>query len=276
MNWRALLQILWIKHPLELAWLVRVSHWSTRRPARAGQSADRSFPQAAVTKNSLRDIALPAFNEADDLHYSATLTFQRVDFVHPFDQPGPGRNRTAARVAVSGFLHIERRSTDSGRCRLRLLGLPQLGLDAAVPVRVPAVVAHQMIPFLRDVLRQFGQEVECAKDLEVAPWSTTQIATGWVGKAAVVFFGPIDHRSVVGQPDHARQAERATQNILGQTLQTERVARCEVHTVIDAETTMGPRAHLVLRRLVDLVGGYQRFENSGLPRLEQQLGAAGG
>ena len=30
---------------------------------------------------TLEHIALPAFNEADDLHYSATLAFQRVDFV---------------------------------------------------------------------------------------------------------------------------------------------------------------------------------------------------
>ena len=123
MNWRARLQLLWIKYPLELAWLVRVSHWSTRRPVCAGQSADRSFSQAAVTKNSLRDIALPAFNEADDLHYSATLAFQRVDFVHPFDQPGPGQNRTGGRIAVGGFLHIERRAIDGNRCRL--LGSPQ-------------------------------------------------------------------------------------------------------------------------------------------------------
>ena len=73
MNWQSLLQILWIKHPLELACLVRVSQWSIRRPARAGQCADRSFPQAAVTNNSLRDTALPAFKEADDLHFFATL-----------------------------------------------------------------------------------------------------------------------------------------------------------------------------------------------------------
>ena len=135
MNWQSLLQILWIKHPLELACLVRVSQWSIRRPARAGQCADRSFPQAAVTNNSLRDTALPAFKEADDLHFFATLAFHRVDFVRPFDQPGPGRNQTGARVAVGEFLHIEPRAIDGNRCRLRLLGLPQLGLDAALPVR---------------------------------------------------------------------------------------------------------------------------------------------
>ena len=86
----------------------------------------------AVTKNSLYDIALPAFNEADDLHDSATLAFQWVDFVHAFDQPGPGRNRTGSRDAVGGFLHIERRAIDGDRCRLRLLGLSQLGPDAAL------------------------------------------------------------------------------------------------------------------------------------------------
>jgi len=86
-------------------------------------------------KNSLRAIALPAFNEADDLHYSATLAFQRVDFVHPFDQPGPGRNRTGTRAAVGGFLHVERRAIDGNHCRLQLFSLSQLGLDAALPVR---------------------------------------------------------------------------------------------------------------------------------------------
>ena len=72
---------------------------------------------------TLEHIALPAFNEADDLHYSATLAFQRVDFVQMtgpslrpagrrgggpagpaprYPAPDPGRRRPGSPAQLSG------------------------------------------------------------------------------------------------------------------------------------------------------------------------------
>ena len=54
----AKLKELWMDDQLELARLDRVSLWSTRRPARAGQCVDRPIPQATVTQDPLNDLPL--------------------------------------------------------------------------------------------------------------------------------------------------------------------------------------------------------------------------
>ena len=89
-------------------------------------------------------------------------------------------------------------------------------------MRVPAVVADQVLALVGNVLREFGQEVQRGEDLEIAAGAAAEVGAGRAGEAAaVVLLGTIDHRAVVAQADHAGQAEGTTQNVLGQTLQAE-------------------------------------------------------
>jgi hypothetical protein len=58
------------------------------------------------------------------------------------------------------------------------------------------------------MLCHFGQKVEGTEDLEVAFRAPTQILAGRDGEAAaLLLFRSVDYRTVVGQADHAGQAE---------------------------------------------------------------------
>ena len=93
-------------------------------------------------------------------------------------------------------------------------------------MRISAVVTDQVLALLRDVLRDFGQKIDGAEDLEVAARSAEKIGTGRPGKtAAVVLLRVIDHRAVVGQADDPGQAEGTTQNVLSQSFQPRRIPR---------------------------------------------------
>ena len=63
---------------------------------------------------------------------------------------------------------MERRAVNRDLFQFRLLDSPQLGPDTPLAMGVPAVIANQVLALLRNMLRQFGQEVERAEDLEVA------------------------------------------------------------------------------------------------------------
>ena len=71
---------------------------------------------------------------------------------------------------------MERRAVNRDLFQFRLLDSPQLGPDAPQAMGVPAVVANQVLALLRNMLRQFGQEVERAEDLELI-----SILTGGTG-----------------------------------------------------------------------------------------------
>jgi hypothetical protein len=44
-----------------------------------------------MAENSLYNILLTSLDKTDDLHGAAALrTSQRIDFIHPLDQHGPG------------------------------------------------------------------------------------------------------------------------------------------------------------------------------------------
>lgn len=51
---------------------------------------------------------------------------------------------------------------------------------------VPAIVTNEVLAFVRDVLREFGQKIQCAENLEVAPRAAFQIAAGRTGETAAV------------------------------------------------------------------------------------------
>jgi hypothetical protein len=55
-------------------------------------------------------------------------------------------------------------------------------------MRVPAVVPHEVFALVRDVLGDFGQEIEGAEDLEVAARSASQVGTGRTREAAAVVY----------------------------------------------------------------------------------------
>ncbi len=71
---------------------------------------------------------------------------------------------------------MERRALNRDLFQFRLLDSPQLRPDTPLAMGVPAVVANQVLALLRNMLRQFGQEVERGEDLEVAAWSATDHA----------------------------------------------------------------------------------------------------
>ncbi len=129
-----------------------------------------------------------------------------------------------------------------------------------------------MLAFVRDVLRDFRQKIQRAENLEVAPRTPFQIAAGRTGEAAAAcLFGTIDDRAVIGQANHTGQTEGAAEDILGQPLQSRRVARREVDAVVDAEAGMPPGSHQIDRFLINLILGQKQSENISLPLCQQAM-----
>ncbi len=70
----------------------------------------------------------------------------------------------------------------------------RLGPHAPLAMRVPAVITNEMLAFVRDVLRDFGQKIKCAENLKVAPRSIFQITAGRPREsAAAILLGAIDN-----------------------------------------------------------------------------------
>ena len=66
------------------------------------------------------------------------------------------------------FLCSEHRAVDPHRFRLGRAGFVCLWLDTPLAIRIPTVVADQVFALIGNVLRDFGQKVQRAEDLEVA------------------------------------------------------------------------------------------------------------
>lgn len=95
--------------------------------------------------------------------------------------------------------------------------------NVALALRVPAIVTNELLTFVRDVLREFGQKIQCAENLEVAPPTAFQVAAGRTGEtSAASLLGAVDNPTVVGQANHPGQTEGAAQDVLGQPLQSRR------------------------------------------------------
>ena len=137
--------------------------------------ANEALSQPAVAEDSLHDIRLSTRCETNDLHCTATVgTFQRIDFVDSFDQPRPRRYRTLVRETVGGLINVDSSPIDGYLFRFG----SHLGPHAPLAMRVPAVITNEMLGFIRDVLSDFGQKIQCAEDLKVAPRSLFQINVG--------------------------------------------------------------------------------------------------
>jgi len=132
----------------------------------------------------------------------------------PLEPPPWGRAIpvTGTRAIGSRFLGVDGGASDLDflcvRVALRNGRRVRLGSHAAAPMRVPAVITDQVFALVGDVLSYFGQEIEGAEDLEIAARSASQVGTGRTRKAAaVVLFGAVQHRPVVGQADHPCQGD---------------------------------------------------------------------
>lgn len=118
------------------------------------------------------------------------------------------------------------------------------------------------------MLRDFRQEIQRAENLKVSSRPATQIAAGRTGKAAaMVPFGSVDHRAIVGQTDHAGQAERTAHDALRQQLQ----ARCIVRRLTLLLTLKPSEARSASGRLFPPT---LQLEGLVLPRRQQPLRVA--
>ncbi len=84
-----------------------------------------------------------------------------------------------------------------------------------------------------------------------------------------VLLGAVDYRAVVSQANHTGQAEGATEDILGQPLQSRRIAGRQVYAVVDTEAGMWPRSHQIDRFLIHLVCGQKQCKDIVLPLCQQ-------
>ncbi len=77
---------------------------------RAGARTDWTFPLPTVAEDPLDHVTLATLDEGNDLHLPATArALQRVDFVHPLDEHGPGGNRARSRAFGGRILVVEKR-----------------------------------------------------------------------------------------------------------------------------------------------------------------------
>jgi hypothetical protein len=96
-----------------------------------------------------------------------------------------------------------------------------------------------MLPRVGDVLGELGQEVQRLEDLEVAADPGEQTVAGRLGEtSAATLLSEVEDLAVVGDPDHAGEAERAAQHVLGQTLEPGGVAGSEGDAVVDTEAAV--------------------------------------
>ena len=87
----------------------------------------------------------------------------------------------------------------------------------------------------------------------------------------MVFLCSINHRTVIGHPHDASQAEGTAEDILGQPTQPCDVVRRDVHAVINTEAGVLPASHLLGRLWIELALSDKQLEDVFLPNLEQQL-----
>ena len=117
-----------------------------------------------MPQNVFHDVSLTAFDETDDFHPGPTLrALQRIDFKHPFDQSGPTRSRPA-RFGLGGRSCL----IDKPPVNLHFVARRLLGADPSAPIRIPSEISDQMFSLVRDVLREFREEIERVENLKVA------------------------------------------------------------------------------------------------------------
>jgi hypothetical protein len=142
-----------------------------------------------MPQDLLHDVSLAALDEGDNLHFGSTFgAGQRIRLVHPPDEGGPGRQVRRLGLALRGAV-----AAGLGAVDLDFIVCTLLGSHPAAAIGIPAVVPHQVLALVRDVLSQFGQEVEDVEDLEVAARAGSEVLGRGLGEPATLgLFRPID------------------------------------------------------------------------------------
>jgi len=134
-------------------------------------------------------------------------------------------------------------------------------------------VEHQMRSGIRDMLGDFGEEIQRTEHLEFARPSGQQFLVGRLGKASDgVVLRLVDHLPGLGHLDHPRLGEGTPQEILDQALHSFLITGFESNTLIDTAPGVSPRAHISHHLLGDLALCQEQPEDLLLPELEQRFG----
>ena len=157
-----------VENQLQLPRFVQTLLETARWTPRTRQRPQWTLPQTAMPQNLFHDVSLTAFDETDDFHPGPTLrALQRIDFKHPFDQSGPTRSRPA-RFGLGGRSCL----IDKPPVNLHFVARRLLGADPSAPIRIPSEISDQMFSLVRDVLREFREEIERVENLKVGCFCT--------------------------------------------------------------------------------------------------------
>jgi len=208
--------------------------------------------------------------KAVDLHGPAAVgAQQRVGLVDTLDEHGPAAAGVVLRPRCCGLLGgcgptlTRRHAAPSPRGR---------GVTPAGLVRVAAVVAGQVLAFIRDVLGKFSQEVERLEELEVAFDAAEEVAAGGVGETVeAVLLGLVEHLAGWRDADQPGEAERAAGHVLGEAVDGVAVAGFDADGAVDVEAGVPPGADLLDERVVDEVLVEQEPKDLVLPEAEERL-----
>jgi hypothetical protein len=103
------------------------------------------------------DLVSVPFDEGEDFELDpASRTAKRIRFVHLLDERGPP------------FASLPCRGRSGRSCGARSRRRLPLGSLAPSFVRIPPVIPDQVLPGVRNMLGDFGQEIQRVENLEVA------------------------------------------------------------------------------------------------------------
>jgi hypothetical protein len=86
-------------------------------------------------------------------------------------------------------------------------------------VRLKAKAVDQVLPFIRNMLRQLRQKFECIKNLKIAHQAGLEPLVPKFGKShTLAFAGAANHLTFFRNLDHLRQGQGATRNNRDQPL----------------------------------------------------------
>ena len=133
-------------------------------------------------------------------------------------------------------------------------------------IGVPAVITDQVRALGRNVLGEFGQEVQGREDLEIPLGPGGDPVAFRVGEGpASRLLGFEDNLTGAGHFNQSREAEGAAGNILDESLDAFVISGRQENRLIDAETGVPPGAHVLNDLRFDLALGQIKSKNCFLP-----------
>lgn len=243
--------------------------FGSARRGRPGRGFFTKVPQAAVLEVFLDHVALIGLDEGDDLHGPAALGAQkRIDVVNLLDKHGPA---AAVGPASRGCLAGLRLGVCGGIIRPGG-GRGFLGPHAPSLVGVVAVIADEVLAFVRNMLDDLRQEIERFKDMEVSGRAGCKYFAGRNGEVLrCVLFRAIDDMACRCDFHESGEAERAASHVFRQTLNTVAVSGAKADAAVHAEAAMTPGSHLGDQGGLDASRVQKQGEYGVFPELEERL-----